>query len=158
MDPERICNRPYRPHIRYKHRSFQDALYDLLISGESVMPSGKLRNEMSMLLDCLDIHYTMTTLGTTGGSGCPLWQNCGGKYRPWSLWFIYRCIQKKKINKENFLNLSEQTVESLIDPSITFEEFSERSCMAEKWASPYYSEKKILYLLFYLCKPNRSTN
>lgn len=118
------------------------------------MPSGKLRHEMSMLLDCLDICYTMTTLGTTGGSGCPLWQKYGGKYRPWSLWFIYRCIQKKKINKENFRgtqNLSEQTVESILDPSITFEEFSERSCMAEKWASPYYSFEKKYCIYSSIC-------
>ena len=132
--------------IRYKHRSFQDALYELILTGKASMNSGKLRHEMSMLLDYLHIKFKFTTVGTTGGNGSQVGWKYGG--RDWSMTYIFDCIRKKKIGKQNILDVGtlgfaegvdvEDFAECITRPGITFEEFEDLS-IAMFWANPYYN-------------------
>jgi hypothetical protein len=138
--PSSIC-RPRK--IRYKHRAFQDALYDLVLTGKTIMNSGKLRHEMSMLLDYLHIGVQFTTIGTTGGQGSQLGFKLGG--RAWNMEYIFNCIRKKKIGKQNIMDVRvgfekgldvEHFAECITRTDITFEEFDELS-VDSFWASPY---------------------
>lgn len=136
VDVPSICR---KRGIRYTHRSFQDALYDLILGGTTVMNSRRLRHEMAMLLDFLHIEFKFTTLGQTGEMGYQVGKKMGG--RKWTMAYIFDCVQKKKIAKRNILNvypkigcthdISEtevmSTVDRLVQPGITFADFSDLS-------------------------------
>lgn len=99
-----------------------------------------MRHEMSMLLDYLHIEFKFTTIGPTDGRGIQVGRKCGG--RDWSTRYIFDCIQKKKIGKQNILDVGtlgfeknvdvEEFAERITSPGVTFNEFVDLS-IASFW-------------------------
>lgn len=134
LDIQAVCR---KRGIRYTHRSFQDALCDLIIGRTTVMNSRRLRHEMAMLLDFLHIKFKFTTMGRTGKVGYQVGRKLGG--RPWTMAYIYDCVQKGKIGRQNISEVyprfgsrdtpseAETVIDQLVRPGITFEKFSDLS-------------------------------